>query len=348
MANATADLITRPYGMAGRSIELPVAASTTIYAGTLVSLLTATGDVVPCTTASSGAAIGVAETGANNSSGSSGDKRVRVTVDAVHIFANDTTNPVTEANHIGVQLYAVDDHTVSDTQTVAEPVAGYFAGLEADGSVRVFSMMPASVVLGATSVASTVADRTALKAIAAASRYEGQTVLVQSDNSMWTFEAANTATTDTAEQLLIEPTAGTGAWVRADKAFIMQVPISYANTDGQAIETIPAGFALRLTGMPFWQVTTGFTGGSSSAIGISSNITGYEVAGDLLGGATGDVAATLVAGLAAGTIGDELDDHAGFHALLLVAASEIQFDRITSVFTAGAGYVCIPVVQMAV
>lgn len=195
--------------------------------------------------------------------------------------------------------------------------------------------------------ASSVADRTALKAIAAANRYEGQTVLVQSDNSLWTFEASNTATTDTAEQLLIEPTAGTGAWVRADKAFIMKIPIGFADTNGEAIETIPAGFALRLIGMPYWEITTGFTGGTDSAIGISTNITGYTTAGDILGGASGDLAVTLVAGDVTGTIGDELGDMAGFHALLFIAASEIQFDRIVDAFTAGAGFVCIPVVQVA-
>jgi hypothetical protein len=339
MSNAISDLILRTYGMPGRTVEMPMGTAA-VYKGTLVSQLTASGLLVPTTTASSGAAIGVATHGAVAST------RCVVECDCVHVMENDTSNPVSEANLIGCVLYALDDHTVSDVQTASEPVAGYFAGMEPDGRVRVFHMMPASVSLGAVSVASTVADRTALKAIAAAARYEGQTVLVQSDNSMWTFEASNTATTDTAEQLLIEPTAGTGAWVRADKAFIMQIPISYANTDGQAIETIPAGFALRLAGFPFWRVTTTFAGGSSSAIGLSTNVTGYETGGDLLGGATGDTA--LSAGLVAGTLGGELDDHVGFQALLLVAASEIQFDRITSAFTSGAGFACIPVVQMSV
>ena len=323
-------------------VEMPVGTSA-IYAGTLVSQLTASGLLVACTTASSGAAIGVAMHGADASG------RCVVMCDCVHIFGNDTSNPVSEANLIGCVLYAVDDHTVSDTQTVAEPVAGYFAGLEPDGRVRVFSMMPANVSLGAVSVASTVADRTALKAIAAAARYDGQTVLVRSDNALFTFEASNTGTTDTAEQLLIEPDAGTGAWVRADKAFIMRIPVGYADTDGEAIETIPAGFALRLSGFPFWDITTGFTGGSSSAIGISTNITGYETGGDLLGGASGELTAVIgTAGIKAGTLGGELDDHVGFQALALVAGSEIQFDRIASVYTAGAGFACIPVVQMAV
>lgn len=341
MANLTADRILRMYGLQGRQIDLPVGG--TIFKGSMVSVLTADGEAVVTGTALSGACKGVALHGAVN------DGRVIIETDCVHIFDNDTTNAVTEANLVGAPLYAVDDHTVSDTKTVAEPVAGYFAGMEPDGRVRVYIPLPAEVSLGAVSVASTVVDRTALKAIAAAARYEGQVVTVQSDYSMWVFDADNAGTTDTAEMLLIEPTAGTGAWLRADKSFIMKIPIAFGNTDGQAIETIPAGFALRITAMPFWQVTTAWTGGSSSAIGLSTNITNFTTAGDLLGGAAGDVTALLgTTGVKAGTIGDEMNTEADHQALIFVAGSEIQFDRITSAFTAGAGFACIPVVQVQV
>lgn len=196
----------------------------------------------------------------------------------------------------------------------------------------------------------TVADKAALKAVAAADRSDGMLALVQADNSLWAFNSTSTAAEDTADELVQAPAAGTGRWLRADKSFIMKIPISFANTDGEAIETIPAGFALRLAGFPYWKVTTGWTGGTSSAIGISTNISGYETGGDLLGGAGGDVAATLnplVAGDIAGTLGGELDDNVGFQALMLVEASEIQFDRIVDAFTAGAGFACIPVVQVA-
>ena len=57
-----------------------------------------------------------------------------------------------------------------------------------------------------------------------------------------------------------------------------------------------------------------------------------------------DNAATLVTGVTPGTIGDELVDAQGLHDLLFVAASEVQFDRITDAFTAGAGFACIPVI----
>jgi len=190
--------------------------------------------------------------------------------------------------------------------------------------------------------ASTVATRTALKALAAADRYNGQLVLVQEDNSLWRFNSASSATEDTADELVQTPGAGTGRWIRADKAFVLRIPISYANTDAQAIETIPAAMTLRLAGLPYWDVTTGWTGGTASAIGISTSLTGYDTKGDVLGGATGDLAATLVDGVHVGTIGGEMD-FTGFNEMLLVAGTEIRFDRITSAYTAGAGYVCIPV-----
>jgi hypothetical protein len=188
-----------------------------------------------------------------------------------------------------------------------------------------------------------VATRAELKAIAATNRFDGMVVLVKTDESNWVFESAHAGTADTAEELLIAPSAGTGRWVRADKAFVMKIPISYANTDGEVIELIPEGFVLRMTAHPWWEITASFTGGSSSAIGVSTNISGYTTAGDIIGGATGDLAATLDAGLNGGTIGGELDDQAGFHALLFVEGSEFQFDAITSAFTAGTGYVCVPV-----
>lgn len=233
----------------------------------------------------------------------------------------------------------VASQSASSTQNLLGRAVTAATGAGEKVEVELFKVVTAFVG------SSTVADKAALKAIAAANRYNGQLVLVQADGSLWRFHSTSTAAEDTADELVQEPSAGSGRWLRADKAFIMKVPLSYANSDGDALETIPAGFALRLTGQPYWEVTTGFTGGSSSAIGISTNITGYEAGGDILGGASGDVAATLVAGDTPGTIGDELGDQVGFHALLLEAASEIQFDAITSAFTAGAGFVCLPVVQ---
>ena len=99
------------------------------------------------------------------------------------------------------------------------------------------------------------------------------------------------------------------------------------------LATLPTGARLVVQG-GYWEVTTGFTGGSSSAIGLSSSQTGHTTGGDLLGGSGGDVTALLgTAGIKEATIG--ADVAAG---MVLVAASTIKFNRITSAFTAGAGY----------
>lgn len=189
----------------------------------------------------------------------------------------------------------------------------------------------------------TVADRAALKAIAAGSRFTGQLILVQSDGSLWRFDGASTLTDDTADELVQEPDAGAGAWLRADKAFVMKIPIAFGLADAAAIETIPEGFALRLTGHPYWEIVTPFAGGVASTIGISTSLTGYDTKGDLLGGAAGDSTAVESAGIAVGTLGGELNDEVGFHAVLLEEGSEIRYDEITSAYTAGAGFVRIPV-----
>lgn len=81
-----------------------------------------------------------------------------------------------------------------------------------------------------------------------------------------------------------------------------------------------------------WDVRTAFSGGASSAIGLSSSMTDNSTKGDVLGGAAGDVAATLVANTV--TLGT-----AGTDALVwLGPGATIRFDRITSAFTAGNGY----------
>lgn len=194
-----------------------------------------------------------------------------------------------------------------------------------------------------------VADRAALKAIAASSRWEGLLVLLIDDKSLWCFDADSALATDQATnpQLVIVPTAGDGRWIRANSSFIAKLPFTYATADGTAIWTIPEGFTVRLASLPYWEIAASLTGGSSSAIGIAASLTGYDTAGDILGGASGDVAATLVAGTAAGTIGPKLDTLTELQAFLLEEGHTLTFERITSAFTAGSGYVCVPVVVSA-
>lgn len=114
----------------------------------------------------------------------------------------------------------------------------------------------------------------------------------------------------------------------------VKLAIAFGTADAAVLATLPtnsAMFVLRSN----WEVTADWTGGSSSAIGLSSSQTGHTTKGDLLGGAAGDVAAALTAaiGFTPGTIGADMA--AG---VLLKGGSTVRFDRITSAFTAGTGF----------
>jgi hypothetical protein len=262
-----------------------------------------------------------------------------------HAWTNDSApNNVTIANLWG-EVYIKDGTTVSTSSgSSTRSKAGRVIAIE---NSLIYVQAGLAVTgpsgLGA-SFSSGVATKAALSAIVAASRFDGMLTMVRADGSLWRFIEASTATEDLGQELVIEPDAGTGRWVAADKTKVLKVPVAYTDADGAAVLTVPTGMVLRLAAFPYWEVTTGFTGGTASAIGISTSVSGYATGGDILGGATGDVTATLgTSGIKAGTLGGELDDHVGFQALALVSGDELQFDRITSVFTAGAGFACIPV-----
>lgn len=116
-------------------------------------------------------------------------------------------------------------------------------------------------------------------------------------------------------------------------AVTVKVAISKDNADADVLYTVPAGHRLRLA-RSYWHVTTPFTGGSSSAIGLSSSNAAYATKGDLLGGGSGDVAAGLTAGFK-GTAGAKMGANAP---VVLEPGDTVKFDRITSIFTAGAGF----------
>src|SRR4051812_35466818 len=77
----------------------------------------------------------------------------------------------------------------------------------------------------ALTIGTPVADVTALKAVAAANRAEGDVRIVSADNSSWIFDADSTAA-DTTENLVLVPSAGSGRWLRFDKAFDLKLAIS--------------------------------------------------------------------------------------------------------------------------
>src|SRR5687767_11973678 len=135
MANATADIVTDTLGGPPFIFDLPVDGGSTIRKGTLISQLTATGAVVPYSTASSGVCVGVSQHGVDNASGADGDKRVRVESKRAYAFTNGAGGDAfSEASLIGAVVYGTDDHTVADnSNSQARKAVGFFMGMESDG-----------------------------------------------------------------------------------------------------------------------------------------------------------------------------------------------------------------------
>lgn len=107
----------------GRQLSLPMAASTTIYGGSIVCV-NASGYAVPGSTSTGLKAVGIAQGSARNS-GAAGAERVSVEK-TVACFANSSADAITRAN-LGADCYIVDDQTVaktsgSDTRSVAGKV----------------------------------------------------------------------------------------------------------------------------------------------------------------------------------------------------------------------------------
>jgi hypothetical protein len=177
-------------------------------------------------------------------------------------------------------------------------------------------------------------DLTALKALAAndRARTQGNQVFVEQGASRWYWHDTSTLTGD--DVLVATPADAptAGRWLRCPGAVDLALPIAYTMADATTLLTMPANARMFVQG-GYWEVTTAFSGGSSSAIGLSSDQTGHSTKGDLLGGGSGDIAATLAAGIDEGTIGADIA--AG---VVLKAGKLVRYDKVTSTFTAGAGY----------
>lgn len=142
MANYTEDAIVDTIGGPGPfCFDLPVDAGSKVYKGSLCTQLTATGMIVPYSTAAAGVVVGVAQHAADNSAASTsdGDKRVRVEAMRMHAFTNGAgADAFSEASLIGSVVYGTDDHTVADNSaTQTRKAVGFFYGMESDGKVRV-------------------------------------------------------------------------------------------------------------------------------------------------------------------------------------------------------------------
>lgn len=112
-------------------IAFSVAASTTIEAGKLVAV-NAAGYAVEAADTAGLIVHGRAEEKVDNSSGSNGDKTVKVRRNKAFKYANSSGNAATIAN-IGDNLYVEDDETVSTDGGTNSIVAGKCLGVESDG-----------------------------------------------------------------------------------------------------------------------------------------------------------------------------------------------------------------------
>lgn len=110
----------------------PVAASTRIYAGSLMCL-DASGNAVPGSTATTLTARGVAQEQVDNSAGIAGALRIE-SRRGVFPFANSASaDEITRAD-IGANAYIVDDQTVAKTDgTATRSVAGVIRDVDSDG-----------------------------------------------------------------------------------------------------------------------------------------------------------------------------------------------------------------------
>lgn len=193
---------------------------------------------------------------------------------------------------------------------------------------------------GRNRIAGSVASVAAMKAIAAADRGAGMIVVKTDDGSLWRFHATSTVTGD--DVVVVTPTAGSGRWLRMPGSCVLSFAYTFATADAAVLWTVPTGCLFSIE-EPYWTVSTTHAGGSSSAIGVSSNKTSFTTKGDLLGGSGGDVAGTLTAPSPVttpimGTVGAGFDTLAK-RRVIWFPGNTIRFDRITSVFTSGVGAV---------
>lgn len=142
MANYTEDAILDTIGGPGPfTFDLPVDAGSKVFKGSLCTQLTATGMVVPYSTAAAGVCVGMAQHAADNSASGAADGDKRVRIETKRVFALDNGaggDAFSEASLIGALVYGSDDHTVADnSNSLARKAVGFFMGMETDGKVRV-------------------------------------------------------------------------------------------------------------------------------------------------------------------------------------------------------------------
>jgi hypothetical protein len=112
-----------------RVIECKVAATTTIYAGSLVMI--DGGYAKPAATATGKVVLGRARQTVDNSAGAAGDKTVEVERGTFK-WTNATAGDAIAQANVWADAYALDDQTVTITAT-GRSKAGKIVAIEADG-----------------------------------------------------------------------------------------------------------------------------------------------------------------------------------------------------------------------
>ena len=100
-------------------LAYPVAATTTIYAGSMVAINSA-GHAVPAADTASFKVVGIARARVDNSAGAAGDLWVEV---AAPVIADLPATSITQAM-VGTKMYVVDDQTFDDATGTNSIIAG--------------------------------------------------------------------------------------------------------------------------------------------------------------------------------------------------------------------------------
>lgn len=139
MANATSRIQLGGVGFDGRRFHVPVDGGSTIYEGTFVAQLIATGMLVPFSTAGAGPAIGKATHDVDASAVGDGVKRCLIETDRDYLVTNGTAgNAFSEADPLGIPVYGPDNQTASKTNVSGTlQQLGTFQGFTPDSKVIV-------------------------------------------------------------------------------------------------------------------------------------------------------------------------------------------------------------------
>jgi hypothetical protein len=180
------------------------------------------------------------------------------------------------------------------------------------------------------------ADRTLAQAQALTASDWSGTINVGGKTLRW---VAASLANDSTSQLAIRPTAlglaDPGRFEVFGTTTIVGDPVTAATANGTVMFTVPAGFTLLITPRCWWSNSIAWTGGTAAAIGAASSASAYSTAGDLQGGAGGDLTAAMGTGYRAGSaIGTKL---ASGGLVILTGGDTVIFNKLVSTYTAGAG-----------